>query len=212
MEIILVLGIVGILASALYPNIKWYLDRAHDVEIKNLVKDWITLINNYKTDKWGLHSQPDQINEATEIYCVGSDPDCPDGPEKHVELDQYIRSITDGQRLLDRRDAYCEKITAVPGLCSNKMGWIFKESPAGILYEWWYILPGKDPLDTTKKWEMYYYLDGKWTYYNDAIPDLYISWNNMPIDALKRCSPWIPTHIYSAGANSFTECLYIFED
>ena len=212
MEIMLVLGIVGILASALYPNIKWYLDRAHDVEIKGLMKDWISIVNSYTQDKGELQSQPNQASDPNEAYCVESATDCFTwDPSLHIALDQYIKNTPEWRRLIERRDKYCEKLPAFP-YCSEKIWWLFRESPNSIFTQWWYILPGKNPLDTGKKWELYYYLDNKANYYDDSVPMLTISGSNMPIDAMKRCSPWVSTSIHSAWADSYTECLYIFEE
>jgi type IV pilus assembly protein PilE len=71
-EIMIVLSIIGILINLVYPSYQNYLDRAHDTDVQMIAKEWITIIEQYRTDNDGeIPSQFDQEALASEYYCIG---------------------------------------------------------------------------------------------------------------------------------------------
>jgi prepilin-type N-terminal cleavage/methylation domain-containing protein len=49
-EMMIVIGIIGILTSALYPQINQYLERAKIVKYQAFAKDTIQVVKNYTTE------------------------------------------------------------------------------------------------------------------------------------------------------------------
>lgn len=72
-ELMIVISIIGILASIAYPSFQGYMERAHDVRVNTLMRDWIAFTKQYRTDNGGsLTSQSDQIGNIEEAYCISS--------------------------------------------------------------------------------------------------------------------------------------------
>ena len=71
-EIMIVLSIIGILTTIVYPSYQNYRDRAHDTDVQMIAKEWITLIEQYRIDNDGeIPSQSDQEALSDEMYCIG---------------------------------------------------------------------------------------------------------------------------------------------
>ena len=71
-EIMIVIAIIGILASFAYPSFQPYLERSHELETRTLQKEFISLFQEYMVNKGTVESEPSQANNSYEWYCIES--------------------------------------------------------------------------------------------------------------------------------------------
>lgn len=68
----IVIAIIGILASFSYPMFQPYLERSHELEERLLQKEFISLFQEYMLSKGSVESEPSQANNLYEWYCIES--------------------------------------------------------------------------------------------------------------------------------------------
>lgn len=68
-ELMIVIAIIGILATVLYPNISSYLERSRNVKYQTIATNWIHLIEQYRID-YARDIESEQTNPDVERYCI----------------------------------------------------------------------------------------------------------------------------------------------
>ena len=74
-EMMIVLAMIGILASMLYPSFQSYMERSHDVESQIAMRNVISLMRQYLAENDDeLVSEPAQIMNDEEKYYIDGIP------------------------------------------------------------------------------------------------------------------------------------------
>ncbi len=208
MELMIVMSIIGILASALYPSFKWYLFRTHSVENFVTQKDWTALMTQYIADNDGLiPSSTAQTSSSPELYYIssGATSGWISWIEIHTWLSTYFQARAEWKKLFKNQ----EKFLGMRDWWYFSTFLIHKASP---LY--WNsvgtIFPGISPLSTTKITSVSWIIEAS----DLSIPlgDTNIQWSSLGKEYDKRCSPWIAANIYGDPSPVYNtiSCSYIF--
>ena len=145
LEIIVILSVIGILATLSFPDVYAYINRAKKIDIQIVAKNWIALMEQYRTDMGGkIPSQTQAWNPIEWFYIPNDNSTGMDiyGWEVHDGLKQYFQSRPEGQKLLVDQ--------AKMGNMSNggTMFYFYKLSPMRLV-SWWYRFPFLNNSDNT---------------------------------------------------------------
>jgi prepilin-type N-terminal cleavage/methylation domain-containing protein len=201
-ELMIVMSIIGILASALYPSVTGYFQRAKVVEYQTWWAEIVQLAKNYNKEIWALE-WPFETS-AGEYYYAATGADIANPSRWHQGFSDYITK--NNPSIWSKMD----KLNPVWHSSINADSW--------TLYNWKLIFgltfPWRDMTSSVKSHSVSWYMWGIAPEMWDG-ESLFLSWsidaNNMPTSANKRCSPGIAWGIENNPGLFYTQCIYFLD-
>ena len=202
-EMMIVMSIIGILASALYPQITAYVERSKILQYQTFAKEMIQQIHNYIAE-WNDISRPVPagwdwfcFSEKSETWC--------DTTWRHIGMSDYITKNSpklhrEIERLFNHTNNPYDEALWYENLSLTQYGW------------WWYVFPGRDMTSTKFIPAFYWPVPSApwapvWVY-------VIVSWGTgLGKEYDKLCTPWFATAIWWGDATyaPTTWCIYLFE-
>lgn len=193
-EMMIVISIIGILATALYPSVTWYLERAKIVQYQSLARETGQMIKNYISEVWAIDETTPSYNFCETTCSL-----------RHDGLSDYItRNAPHIWQDIDRLK-FPPYINSLPIYYSNIH---FPQ-----MNIWWYVFPNRD-ITSQKKVPALIWVT-PWAPEVEPGQYINISWTSLWTSADKRCSPWFAWSIenYYDGSDTYidTYCMYFLE-
>lgn len=198
-EMLIVMSIIGILATVAFPRVTGYFERARVVEYQNLASELIKTAKMYNNEV-GYISNPGEGPTGDYAYTLCEIPWC----DPWYELVDFSAYITKNNPSIWRKEAK---------LIDWWPWWrvISYQSVHLPTYQsYWYTIPGRDMTSNQKVGMIIWFL----LWYSEDLSiwqSLQISWNNMPVAANKKCSPWFALLIENDPPFVRIHCGYLLD-
>ncbi len=203
----IVISIIGILASALYPSVTGYFQRAKVVEYQTWWAEIVQLAKNYNNEIWALE-WPFETS-AGEYYYAATGADIAGPSRWHQGFSDYITK--NNPSIWSKMDKLNPVWYSTINIDSWPLNTYWSQSP------FFFNFPGRDMTSNIKVHAVSWFMYG-------IAPEMavweriYLSGtvsgnsNNMPLSANKRCSPGIAMYVENTPPSFvYTWCMYFLD-
>lgn len=208
-ELMIVMSIIGILASALYPSVTGYFQRAKVVEYQTWASDYIKIANTYNNEVWSLEWP---LETATGEYYYLHEVASTYPSHWHQNFSQFI---------LKNNPNFWNKLRKMRSPSIPSDYWMpYIDSWPLYTWEWVYNIrfPGRDMTSNIKvhaiSWAILWIAPevNVWDYFALSWSVSSNSNTNMSMEANKRCSPGIAWQVENTPPEFvYTMCIYFLD-